>query len=151
MLIKKENIKNEVKNSKNSKNTSPAAPSHPIGCCQPSQTTATPSTASSPMGNPAKHSDACTDKKTSSKTRITVKYDAGFPNQLSIRGKGAGLSWEKGQALKNVKPDEWIWESDAHFTSCEFKILINDRVYESGDNHHLNAGSSLLYTPRFQS
>lgn len=83
------------------------------------------------------------------KTRITIKYDAGYPNDLYIRGKGANLSWEKGQKLKNSNHDEWIWETDLPFTTCEFKILINDCHYEAGDNHHLASGTSILYTPNF--
>jgi hypothetical protein len=150
MLTKKDNLKNEVKSSKPAKSTSQldtTSEKH-TSCCQPTKTLAQPPTkAYSPQ--PTKPYNAQTDKKTSSKTRVIVKYDAGFPNQLYIRGKGANLSWDKGLPLKNIKPDEWMWETDANFNYCEFKILINDRVYENGDNHHLNAGSTLLYTPHF--
>jgi hypothetical protein len=165
MLTKKENIKNEVKSNKGAKTTSPSsapgtqAHEHSGSCCQPSTKTANQQQANANKTYQAatqatKQQDTYyttdkTDKKTSSKTRITIKYDVGFPNQLYIRGKGANLSWDKGQLLKNVKPDEWVWETDAHFTHCEFKVLINDRIYENGDNHQLNAGSNLLYTPHF--
>jgi hypothetical protein len=154
MLTKKENIKNDVKNHKNTKNTSSSQETHTHenhnGCCQPPKKTPNqqPAKTYSQQQTPKPESPQA-DKKGSSKTRITIKYDAGFPNQLYIRGKGANLSWDKGQLLKNVKIDEWVWETDAHFTHCEFKILINDRVYENGDNHLLNAGSTLLYTPHF--
>lgn len=83
------------------------------------------------------------------KTRVMVKYDIGFNNILTIRGKGANLSWDKGIALKNVKNDEWVWESDIPFTTCEFKVLINDEQYEQGDNHPLSCGTNIQYTPRF--
>lgn len=83
------------------------------------------------------------------KTKVTVKYDVGFPNQLYIRGKGGNLSWDKGISFKNVKSDEWVWETDTPFTQCEFKVLINDRIYESGDNHTLKQGASVVYTPKF--
>lgn len=153
MLTKKENIKNEIKSSKSAKST-PTTPTHQTtNCCPPTKIT-DHLPAKTNMTQTTKHqSDThlySTDKKgTPARTRITVKYDVGFSNQLYIRGKGANLSWDKGQPLKNVKPDEWVWETDAHFTNCEFKILINDRVYENGDNHHLNTGSNLLYTPHF--
>lgn len=84
-----------------------------------------------------------------SKTRITVKFDVGYPNQLFIRGTGGPLSWEKGLPLKNVKSNEWIWETDVHFQRCEFKILINDQKYEIGENHILNYGSNFDLTPKF--
>lgn len=83
------------------------------------------------------------------KTRVTIKYDAGFPNDLYIRGKGANLSWDKGQKLRNVKKDEWVWETDLPFTTCEFKILINDCHYEDGENHKLASSTSILLTPKF--
>lgn len=83
------------------------------------------------------------------KTRITVKYDVGFHNNLYIRGTGANLNWNKGVPMKNVKADEWIWETDASFPSGEFKVLINDRIYETGPNHPLKSGTNIQYTPHF--
>jgi len=85
----------------------------------------------------------------SPETKVTIKYDVGFNNQFFIRGQGAGLSWEKGQLLQNKGSDEWVWESDASFQDCEFKVLINDQWYESGENHHVRKGESLQYTPSF--
>ena len=82
-------------------------------------------------------------------TRILVKYDVGFKNQLYIRGSGAGLSWSKGLPLKNTGHDEWIFEIQRPFTLCEFKVLINDHHYEQGENHRLTSGKLFQYTPRF--
>ncbi len=83
------------------------------------------------------------------KTRITIHFDVGFPNALYLRGEGAELSWEKGLLLKNVKSDEWIWETNKPFTTCQFKILINDYEFEIGENHLLTCGASVHYTPKF--
>lgn len=88
-------------------------------------------------------------KKNSVKTKIIIKYNAGFPNQLFIRGEGASLSWDKGQKLVNVKADEWTWETTQNFSQCQFKILLNDQVYEKGENHLLNEGALIQYTPSF--
>lgn len=82
-------------------------------------------------------------------TRVTIRYDVGFNNSLFIRGRGAGLSWEHGERLKNVGPDEWIWEPTLSGNDCEFKVLINDQQYESGENHHLDEGITLQYVPKF--
>lgn len=87
------------------------------------------------------------EKKT--KTSITIKYDVGFSNALYIRGNGCDLSWEKGKMLKNVSADEWVWETDKSFGQCEFKVLINDQVYENGENRRISCGSSVSYTPQF--
>lgn len=83
-------------------------------------------------------------------TRIIVKYDVGFGNQLFIRGKGAELSWENGILLKNISSNEWLWETSASFPVGEFKVLINDFQYEIGDNHRLEKGANIEYTPKFQ-
>jgi len=88
-------------------------------------------------------------KSTAQKTRILIKYDVGFENALFIRGQGADLSWEKGKKLQNVAQDEWLWETTKPFHECEFKVLINDKNYEQGENHRLSGGSSIQYTPRF--
>lgn len=82
-------------------------------------------------------------------TRVTVKYDVGFGNQVFIRGKGADLSWDKGLPLENRKSDEWVWEIETPFSACEFKVLINDEHYEIGHNHPLTPGSQIQYTPKF--
>lgn len=83
------------------------------------------------------------------KTRIVIKFDVGFKNLITIRGKGAGLSWDRGLSLKNTKADEWVWETETLFTTGEFKVLINDTHYELGENHTLRCGASIQYIPKF--
>jgi len=81
--------------------------------------------------------------------KVVIKYDVGFNNILFIRGRGAGLSWDKGIPLKNIGADEWVWEPSQTFNECEFKVLVNDQSYESGENHHLTCGAAIQYTPSF--
>lgn len=88
-------------------------------------------------------------KKSKTSTKVTIKYDVGFSNNLYVRGKGANLSWDRGVPLKNTRADEWVWETDAPFSECDFKVLINDQNYEQGENHHINQGGQLTYTPNF--
>lgn len=83
------------------------------------------------------------------KTKVAVKCNAGFPNNLYIRGEGAGLNWDRGTLLKNTKPDEWVWETNVPFEVCQFKILINDTQYEDGDNHFIEFGTWTQHTPHF--
>lgn len=99
--------------------------------------------------NPIKESSSSVIKKGNTKTKICVQYDVGFNNQIFIRGEGANLSWDKGLLLTNTKPDEWIWETEVDFTTCQFKVLINDLIYENGDNHSCKKGEVLTYTPSF--
>ncbi len=83
-------------------------------------------------------------------TKIIVKYDCGFSNNLFIRGEGiSSLSWNKGAPLKNVHSDEWVWETNRPFVQGEFKILINDQKFEDGENHKINNGSIVLCKPIF--
>ncbi len=82
-------------------------------------------------------------------TRVTIRYDVGLNNHLYIRGNGAGLSWDRGVLLKNTGPDEWVWETSLPVSGCEFKILLNDEKFEEGENHRLEEGVWLQYTPLF--
>lgn len=83
------------------------------------------------------------------KSRIIVHYDCGFPNNLFIRGSGNKLDWNKGTPMKNMGPNTWLWETDSEVDQCEFKVLVNDEIYESGENHCLKKGNSCEYTPYF--
>lgn len=94
-----------------------------------------------------------TEKKIRSsdqKTRVIIQYDAGYKNSLFVRGEGGpNLSWDKGVELKNIKADEWIWETNRPFSNCQFKILINDKTFEVGENHTLTSGTSVRINPKF--
>ena len=83
-------------------------------------------------------------------TRITVRCDVGFENNVYIRGVGAGLSWEKGVPLVNEGPDRWEWVFDQAFESCNFKVLVNDEHYESGFDRELECGDHVEYSPCFE-
>ena len=84
-----------------------------------------------------------------SSTKLTIRLDCGFHNFLAIRGEGAGLNWKKGLALKNIAPNEWVFETAAPFHKCEFKVLLNDEIYEAGPNRVLVSGTHSHYTPHF--
>jgi hypothetical protein len=90
-----------------------------------------------------------TKKTRPSKTTLTVKYDCGYNNFIAIRGCGSNLSWDKGTPLKNVKNNEWVFEFDAPFKKIEYKVLINDTIYESGANKTLHEGKNHEHTPHF--
>lgn len=142
MLTKKESLKNEVKTSKSPKINQEQATEEkqqPKGYAPIKHQETSEQQASYPYS----------DKKPAQKTKITVKYNTGYGNQLYIRGKGANLNWDKGTPLKNVKADEWTWETEHPFGHCEFKVLINDRNYENGENHYVNQGANIVYTPHF--
>lgn len=121
------------------------------GCCMGTKTCTTKAVAIPPKATVAttKISKTKASTKKTVKTKITVKFDVGYNNFLSIRGNGANLSWETGIPMTNLKNDEWFWETELNFTKCEFKVLINDSTYESGENNLLNCGTSIEHTPVF--
>ncbi len=89
-------------------------------------------------------------KASGKKTRIIVQCDVGFPNTVFVRGEGVpDLNWKKGAPLKNIKPDEWVWETDTFFDQGTFKVLINDQTYELGENHPIYPGASIRINPKF--
>lgn len=116
----------------------------PSKCCSPENPCSAPSAYSVEPKTSSFPAHTQTDK-----TRIIVKHNIGFNNTLYLRGNGMNLNWNKGVPLKNVKADEWMWETDLPFSAFEFKVLINDRQYETGDNHRMTARGTMQYTPRF--
>lgn len=84
-----------------------------------------------------------------SKTRIIAQVDVGFGNTLYIRGEGAGLSWDKGQAMNNISPYEWAFEAKQKDGDINYKLLINDDAWADGDNMTAKAGTRTLVSPVF--
>lgn len=121
----------------------------PTSCCKGTSSCSTSASTPNKKAQEATTLIPPSEVKKGPKTRIIVKYDVGYANQLYVRGKGANLSWNHGIPLKNIKADEWIWETDSSFKACEFKVLINDQQYEGGQNHPLACGASIQYTPNF--
>ena len=85
------------------------------------------------------------------RTRVVVRFDTGLDHHLFIRGQGAGLCWDKGLPLSNQGTDCWVWETNQPIPeSCEFKILIDDKVFEEGPNHRLMDREICTIQPEFR-
>ena len=83
-------------------------------------------------------------------TKVIVHYDAGFGNSISIRGNTLPLNWEFGQKCENVNTNTWQFVMERPVGgSIEFKVLLNDSTWESGDNHVVKAGSTMEIWPSF--
>ena len=61
-------------------------------------------------------------------TRLLVTAYIGIGNRLFIRGKGPGLSWEKGVPLQFVSIGKWRWETNDASTPVQFKLFKNDEL-----------------------
>ena len=82
-------------------------------------------------------------------TRVVAKVDAGFGNQVYIRGNSTGLTWDSGILMKNVSADEWVWESTVVTSEVEFKVLLNDSVWSVGANGVVFPGATVVFEPVF--
>ncbi len=91
----------------------------------------------------------CGAKKGTKATRVIVKFNAGWGNQLFIRGMGAGLDWQKGIPMQCMGEDEWLWEQLVPNGSVAFKVLLNDNQWCSGEDYLVNAGDSIICRPEF--
>lgn len=112
------------------------------GCC--AQTMTASRVSSNLTSNPKQKSGK------ESATKIIANIDCGFTNTLFIRGEGiSSLSWNKGIKMKNIGPNQWVWESDRPFSTMQFKVLVNDNWYEVGNNHTVAFGQEVNFTPQF--
>jgi hypothetical protein len=88
-------------------------------------------------------------KPRAAKVAITAAIDIGFGNTLFIRGSGAGLSWEKGQALAWTAGDAWTLVLPAVDTPFAFKFLVNDLTWSADPNYEAAPGDTVTVTPVF--
>lgn len=82
-------------------------------------------------------------------TTIIVRCDAGYGNQLFLRGQGPGLSWDQGVAMRNISADEWVWTAPAANRTIELKVLLNDNHWSAGENITVPAGARQVLFPAF--
>ena len=84
------------------------------------------------------------------RTRIVIQTEEDFPHVIYLRGEGHPLlSWDRGLELRLENENEWILETEGQFPKGEFKILIDDQIYEMGESHPLYPGISIRVNPKF--
>lgn len=82
-------------------------------------------------------------------TKIVARADVGFGNALFLRGDGPGLSWNEGAPMECVAADQWEYTLGESSRPVSFKVLVNDRVWASGDDQVVASGSTATITPEF--
>ncbi|MGH3441451.1 MAG: alpha-amylase family glycosyl hydrolase, partial [Nitriliruptorales bacterium] len=84
-------------------------------------------------------------------TRIRIHYDVGWGNSITVRGDTYPLRWDEGRGARNLAPDLWEWEMERipENQSFEFKVLINDTTWSTGDNYIGTGGSTIDVYPTF--
>ena len=113
---------------------------------------AKPAAPAKPAASAKTAKPAASAKGSAPVTIIVAKYDAGYGNDLYIRGEGAGLSWETGALMKNVENDVWVWTTNETAKGAiSFKFLLNDSTdhWSLGDNLSASTGETTTTTPYF--
>jgi hypothetical protein len=82
-------------------------------------------------------------------TTIVAAIDVGFGNHLTLRGEGAGLSWDKGLPLECSADDRWSITLSSGSQPIVCKFLINDETWCTGDDYTVLPGSSVVLSPSF--
>ncbi len=98
------------------------------------------------VAEPSSKASAPSTTKTNS-TKVIAQIDVGFGNSLYIRGNGAGLSWDQGK-LMSWSDGAWSWTSPAK-GNVEFKVLVNDQTWATGENLTVKSGESIYFVPQF--
>jgi hypothetical protein len=98
---------------------------------------------------PATPAPAVVAKPKGAKVTIVAAVDVGFGNSVSIRGDGPILSWDKGVGLGNVGDAKWEIVLTNVTKPFEFKFLVNDSSWSTGDNLTASPGDTLTLTPSF--
>ncbi len=73
-------------------------------------------------------------------TSIAITYKISPRHRLFIRGSGNGLSWEKGCPLTRYDDSTWLYGSPFPLEDMEYKFLINDSIWQEGDNYKIING-----------
>ena len=84
-------------------------------------------------------------------TTIRVHYDVGLGNTMYLRGDEYPLTWNSGRSMLNVSSDCWVYETERipYGATFEFKPLINDSSWSTGNNYTGTGGSTIDIYPSF--
>jgi hypothetical protein len=83
--------------------------------------------------------------------RIIVRYQGNPGDRLFLHGTGPGMQgWQRGIEMRREN-NLWVYESREPFERFEFKVMLNDQQWETGENHTIATGKPVvLHTMTFQ-
>lgn len=95
-------------------------------------------------------SDLPPDQVGSAKGRIVVQYAGKEGDKLFIRGTGPKMGyWGEGIEMRQEN-GLWIYDSTDPFETFEFKLMLNNHLWEEGSNHLISQGEMIgIPTIRF--
>ncbi|MCT4542861.1 MAG: alpha-amylase family glycosyl hydrolase [Vallitalea sp.] len=84
-------------------------------------------------------------------TKIRVHYNVGWGNYLHVRGNNYPLKWDKGRIMRNISSDVWEFEMERipQGETVQFKPLINDGTWSTGNNYTVTGGQTVDIYPNF--
>ena len=84
-------------------------------------------------------------------TPIRVHYNVGIGNRITVRGDTDPFGWDCGIDAQNEAADVWEFtlEQVPAGQTFQFKPLINDTTYSTGDNYVGTGGQTLDVYPAF--
>jgi hypothetical protein len=82
---------------------------------------------------------------------IRVHYNVGLGNRISVRGDTDPFRWDCGIDARNTASDVWEFQLKRipAGRTFQFKPLINDTTYSTGDNYVVTGGKTLDIYPVF--
>jgi len=105
-----------------------------------------------PSASPAKPTKRrAKPKGRSGLTPIRVHYNVGMGNRITVRGDIDPFRWDYGIDTQNAAADVWefLLERVPAGHVFQFKPLINDATYSTGDNYVGTGGQTLDIYPAF--
>jgi len=108
--------------------------------------------AASPSAGPAKPPKRrAKPKGRSGLTPIRVHYNVGVGNRITVRGDTNPFRWDCGIDAQNAAADVWELQLERvpAGQTFQFKPLINDTTYSTGDNYVGTGGQTLDVYPAF--
>jgi len=90
-------------------------------------------------------------KERSALMPIRVHYNVGLGNRISVRGDTDPFRWDRGIDARNTASDVWEFQMKRvpAGQTFQFKPLINDTTYSTGDNFVVTGGKTLDIYPAF--
>jgi len=134
-------MKKIIKSSK-----TPAPATKPAAPAPARKSTVAPKIKTPAASSPA---PAIVTKPKGSRVTIIAKVDVGFGNSVYIRGDEPYLHWSRGVALGSVAGDKWEIVLTAIDRPFQFKFLLNDADWSSGENLTASPGDTIEVTPSF--
>jgi len=92
---------------------------------------------------------AVVTKPSGGRINIIADVDVGFGNSLYIRGDEPFLHWAKGTPLGNITGNKWEIVLTGIDKPFEFKFLVNDVSWSTGENYTASPGDTVTLSPAF--